>query len=124
SNTGNVITTGATGVITQNTTLTVSFTPTSLAQTGYTTLPNGFMYQWGRVQFNNTSPQTVTFPIAFPHNFFNVQLSMTSDFSGQDFIPRVRVSPLPTTTQFAIGFDSFGGTYDSPQYVYWFAVGN
>ena len=124
TNTGNVVTSGPTGQIIQNTTLTVSFSPTSLGQTGYTTLPNGFMMQWGRVTFTNTSPQTVTFPIAFPHNFYNVQLSMTSDFSGQDYVPRVRVSPLPTATQFAIGFDAFGGTFDAPQYVYWFAVGN
>jgi hypothetical protein len=124
TNTGNVVTSGPAGQIVQNTTLTISFAPTSLGQTGYTTLPNGFMMQWGRVTFNNTSPQTVTFPHTFPNNFFNVQLSMTSDSIGQDFIPRVRVQTLPTTSSFIIAFDAFGGTFDAPQYVYWFAVGN
>lgn len=120
TNTGNVLTTGAVGIITLNTRNATSF---SAATAGYNTAPNGIITQWGTVVFNTTAAQAVTFPIAFPANLFNIQLGMTSDLTGQDFIPRIK-SGTQALAGFTIGLDGFGGTFDAPQSVYWFATGN
>jgi hypothetical protein len=88
---------------------------------GFAQLPCGVVLQWGAVTFNNTSPQNVSFYTPFSTTY-SVQLSMTSDFSGQDYVPRVRSGSL-SGTGFQLGFDAFGGSFDAPQVVYWFAVG-
>ena len=46
---------------------------TSLAQNGYTTLPNGLIMQWGRGQITNDGD--VVFPMAFPNSLVNVQVT-------------------------------------------------
>lgn len=120
TNTGNVLTTGGVGVITLNTNNATAF---SAATNGYTTLPNGIIIQWGTMVFNTTAAQAVTFPIAYPAHLFNIQLGMTSDLTGQDFVPRIK-SGTQALSGFTIGMDGFGGTFDAPQSIYWFTVGN
>ena len=50
----------------------------SIAENGYTSLPNGLIMQWGRGQITNAGD--VGFPIAFPNSLVNVQV--TDDGGG------------------------------------------
>lgn len=52
----------------------------SLAASGYQKLPSGLIVQWGSIVTSATANVTVTFPIAFPNNVFNI--SCTPDNSG------------------------------------------
>src|SRR5271170_7448536 len=56
--------------------LTVNLTP-SATTNGYTFLPGGIIMQWGQ-STSSSATQTVTFPVAFPTNCFNVQVTNTS----------------------------------------------
>lgn len=83
----------------------------TLATPGYTKLPNGLILQWARgAALTNTGSQTqtVTFPIAFPHGVFGVQVT-TESVGGLDLstdcIYEVVYSTLSTSSvQVAINY--------------------
>jgi hypothetical protein len=95
---------------------------TSLAQNGYITISGGLLMQWGSFAFYAGPTQPVTYPKAFAHATLNIQLSITSDTSGQDVIPRVYHTGT-TASGFIFAIDMFGGTFNAPQTVYWLAIG-
>lgn len=47
----------------------------SLGQNGWEKLPSGRIEQWGYAAATGTSPITVSFPLAFPSNVFNIQVT-------------------------------------------------
>jgi len=98
--------TAANATITSNT---FTLGSSSIAPSGYTTLPNGLKLVWGTAGIN-TSTTTVTFPSAFNSITYNVQLTGTE--SGN--VPHLVSSN--STTFSAISSSSF-------QTVYYMAIG-
>ena len=82
----------------------------SLGYTGYQALGNGLIMQWGHGA--SSAGETITFPIAFPNNVFNV-VAVGSGNNGS--IPSVSSF---TTTGFYWGP---GNAASAPQ---WIAIGN
>lgn len=125
TNAGNVLASGAVGAITLNTGTGSTWGANSVAQNGYTTLPNGLVIQWGKFTTTGAGPTSdfaVSFPLTFPNNCWNVQVtgsrSVASDgqaANGSNFVTNL------TTTGCTITIDSHGGTLYTG---YWFAIGN
>lgn len=97
--------------------LTVNLTPSATAN-GYSFLPGGIILQWGTVNATGASNVTVNFPITFPANCFNVQISRlhSSSSPGSN---SMWVNTTPSTSSFQIHNDD-GHTWA----YYWFAIGN
>jgi hypothetical protein len=93
------------------------------ANNGYATIPGGAIIRWGQNTINSLNPIQITFSPPFPHAIACVQVSMTSDASGQDAIVRVSKNNPINTAGFVINYDAFGGTFDFPLTVYWMAIG-
>ena len=89
---------------------------TSFSLNGYTTLPNGLILQWGRA----AALGAVVFPIAFPTNVFNVQVSPSA--SGATVAAATFIINLPTTLGFNIFLGAGNATGFGPYY--WMAIGN
>jgi hypothetical protein len=88
----------------------------SVSSNGYFNF-SGLYFQWG-TKTNASSSGTVTFPINFPNNCFNVQLTAYTVSSGSVNRP---CSVLTTSvTNFTYGINS-GSSTDS---LFWFAIGN
>ena len=88
---------------------------TSEAANGYTRLSGGLIMQWGTVSVNSTSGD-VTFPIAFPNNLWNVQVTPEGGTYDASYFLQVVAS---NTTQASI--NSGNGSAIS---VYYTAIGN
>ncbi len=97
--------------------LTVNLTP-SATTNGYSFIPGGIILQWGSVAQTSSSTVTVNFPITFPNNCFNVQLTRfrASSSPGTN---SMWVITTPTTSSFDIKNDD-GHSWG----YYWFAIGN
>jgi hypothetical protein len=113
SNTGNVISSGAVGVITQN------YTPSSslISANGYIVLPGGLYMQWGSFAAPSGGPVSATFPIAFPTACFVVVPSQGQSTSyGYPFAITGK-----STTGF-VASDATGGILAGT--CYYIAIGN
>ena len=87
---------------------------------GFTFLPGGILLQWGEDTLPSSS--TVTFPIAFPNNAFNVILTLNG--SGTNSSSRVSLvvkSGSITLTQFQYQLNLVSISASS---VRWLAIGN
>lgn len=92
-------------------------TPT-VSSNGYTFLPGGILMEWGNFTATNISTKAVTFPLAFPNNVFNVQVTyVVSDSST------IR-NGVESGTISKTGFTWIGTSTSSLVSVYWTAVGN
>jgi len=96
--------------------LTVNLTP-SATTNGYTFLPGGIIMQWGQ-STSSSATQTVTFPVAFPTNCFNVQVTNTSSST----------TASGSNVLYSSGFSKTGFTFkyagSSINGFFWFAIGN
>jgi hypothetical protein len=92
-------------------------TGNSASQNGYS-WSGGILFQWGFVAQTSSSTVAVTFPVTFPRNFFNVQVTRTraSTSPGDN---SMWVITTPTTSGFSIKNDD-GHMWG----YYWFAIGN
>lgn len=76
---------GTSGIIDAITADSLTLGIKSLATNGYTQLPNGVILQWGQFTASgNTTPATVTFPIAFPSACVAVAVSSYRTTSSSD----------------------------------------
>jgi hypothetical protein len=100
------------------------------SQTGYQKLPGGVLMQWGVVSLpqrpNSTdgSPVVFQYPIQFPRNIFNIQVTprYPQSLSGTA-VPFI--SGFPTLSTCAIAFDSSSDLQALTEIqAYVFAVGN
>jgi len=88
----------------------------SIASSGYTYLPNGLIFQWGKISSvtaNNTA--TANFPIPFPNNVFNTQTTPLATIE----IGEPSYTYSLSTSQIVVR-NSSTSTVD----VQWFAIGN
>lgn len=106
--------------------LTRNFAANSAAR-GYTMLPGGLIYQWGRVNLSSSSSQsgTVNFTsgggIAFPNACFFVNVSLIAPSGGTGSSNNtMSVRDSVSTTSFVYQYQG-SGTYNG---FYWTAVGN
>lgn len=53
-----------------------------LASTGYQRLPGGIIVQWGYTTTNSSGQATVTFPLAFPANFWRAIINPLAGFDA------------------------------------------
>lgn len=91
----------------------------TVAQIGWTKLPNGLIMQWGTI---DTSADTtvVTFPYQFPNAVFSVVVTPTEDYTGT--VEQANVSGK-TTSQFTLS--TFSDAVAGPiGFVDWYAIGN
>lgn len=91
----------------------------SIGASGYTCLPGGLILQWGFSNSPNSSVGTpITFPIAFPTNVFNIQVTVVMTGSITTKQNAIIVSPTVTGFSWAVSSTSnvSGG--------YWMAIGN
>jgi hypothetical protein len=95
--------------------LTVNLTPV-LATNGYTFLPGGLIYQWG-VLSSPAQAGFITFPVPFPNNCFNVQLTIRRDSSTGT--QAVYLNGSPATNRFG-----YTGSSSSNTALFWTAIGN
>ena len=89
------------------------YMPTGVnAQNGYIILPNGLIFQWGRVDWTAITT-SVVFPITFPTAVYNVQLTLQSATSLSENIG------VHSYTSTGFSYNSPNNAYD----IFWFAVG-
>lgn len=94
----------------------------SLVENGYTELPSGIIFQWGRltgVALDQTY-HSITFPKAFPTTIFNVNTSIRRATAISGTVSAVSRNPTLTGVEVAGDHDTDVSTGD----IYWFAVGN
>jgi hypothetical protein len=75
----------------------------------------------------NYSVSTVTFPIAFPNNCFNVQLTaraVVATAGGATLENGIKLNGVPTTTNFSVYVNWAGSQAGATIYPVWFAIGN
>lgn len=99
----------------------IGATTSSASANGYAALTANTSLQWGSIAVSSAAaPIAVTFPIAFNSTCYSVIVNLTSNGSGQDYIPR----PFNVSrTGFQIYYDAFGGTFTSGT-IYWQATGS
>lgn len=95
------------GAVTQ---LTISGVTPSPMPTGYSILPGGIIIQWG-VNTVGSGTTVVSFPISFPNNAFNLQISPTQEPATYTAL----------STDF--GLSSFKITTSGMKF-YWIVIGN
>lgn len=97
-----------------------------LAVNGYTTLPNGLMFQWGTVDIDQFVEQahTLNFHTAFPTACFNfVATRKTQNVEGGTSDGGILIKTL-SRTQAILTLQSFSGKgYDARGFT-WFAIGH
>ena len=87
------------------------------ATNGYQVDCDGIVRQWGLATSQSHGSNTVTFPLAFPNNCFNVTATLSGVAAGT---ATIYTSSL-TQTNFAATITDGTSTTDS---FYWFAIGN
>lgn len=97
-----------------------SVTSTPLSS-GYVTLAGGLILQWGSVSLPGVGPTLVSFPVTFPNNLFNIQLSIQTGGLSDLAVATIANGTLPTTAGF-----SYLTFTNSPivRVLYWTALGN
>lgn len=96
----------------------VPVTTNNANQNGYTFLPGGLIFQWGRVTNPGSSGQVlfVTDNINFPTRIFNVTLTLERNSGSQSVT--LDSGTTPSTTQFSYLASSSGSAF-----LYWTALG-
>lgn len=103
--------------------------PVQKADNGYLKLPNGLILQWGKVAsgWPGEGPYTVTFPIAFPNQCLNTQITVWSD--GRKGSVSLDIT-IPVGTIRLVSFDALfnvigfqGSSAADLKGFYWFAIG-
>ena len=103
--------------------------PVEKSDNGYLKLPNGLILQWGKVAsgWPGEGPYTVTFPVAFPNNCLNTQITVLSD--GRKGSVNLDIT-IPVGTLKPTGFDAMfnamafqGSSAADLRGFYWFAIG-
>lgn len=89
----------------------------SIVANGYTTLPNGLIFQWG-TKASTGGLQTVNLPLSFPNNFFMSQATMIRNSSNVD-----SVYAITTATAGVVASIQFRDTSSGNNF-FWFAIGN
>jgi hypothetical protein len=83
---------------------------------GYTVLPGGTILEWGRKASPGASG-SVTFPLAFPNNCFNVQITQQRNSSSST--QGMYLNGVPGLSSF-----DYNGSSSSSDAIYWVAIGN
>ncbi len=89
----------------------------SAASAGYTYLPGGIILQWGVKNLPASGDNAIAFPITFPTNCFNVQLSVERAAANIDAVV-IKTASISTS-----GFTAIAPTAGSTN-IYWVAIGN
>lgn len=89
----------------------------SLSTNGYTTLPNGLIFQWG-TKTSTGGLQTVNLPTSFPNNFFMSQATMIRNSSNVDSVYAVTNATAGVVASIQFRDTSSGNNF------FWFAIGN
>lgn len=96
---------------------TVSGGVSSIANPGYSTFLGGLIQQWGTASsVTGNGSSTVTLPLTFPNNFWNIQITANTNNSGTQSSNSAVIS---STSQFVINNNNSTATTFS-----WFAIGN
>jgi hypothetical protein len=90
---------------------------TTLDTNGYLKLNNGLIIQWGKYGIGVNTTATVTFPIAFPNDVFNVSFGTT--YPGQN---KISVS-LNITTLDVNGFTFYNWDTSRGSYINYISIG-
>lgn len=99
----------------------------SLATNGYQKLPGGLILQWGSAAVSLVEGATsITFPIPFPNNVFNVQAIVENNTSSIYCNSGIQIVSKSTTgiNFFIQNFNQPGGTTQPTSGIEWFAIGN
>lgn len=91
----------------------------SLGSSGYIQLPSGLIEQWGNGTTSLTVPVTVTFPIAFTNNVFQILVSASCVTSTPAFV----TSSTVTTSGFDVSGWATSGARAATCYSY-FSIGD
>lgn len=106
----------------------VNMTEALASFNGYTYLPSGIIMQWGVANQASTAAGNIaiTFPITFPNNCFNVQITSQENTSGSDTNGFVRLVTFSTTgaTAYASARLTSGGNTGAIYSARWLAIGN
>src|SRR5271169_782369 len=111
--------------LTRNFVPTATFTNTpATTGSGYTFLPGGLIYQFGLYDAGSggvAASGTITFPLPFPGNIFNIQLQMISKSGGtsSDHTLYVQLDKI-TKTNFLWQIDTATSAVTG---IYWTAIG-
>jgi hypothetical protein len=97
--------------------LTRNFVP-SHADTGYTFLPGGIIFQWGYVTPGFSGAGVINFPRSFPNRFFNIQITMNRNSSNVDTIYATQTPANGPISQISVRQTSSNGFP-----FYWTAIG-
>jgi hypothetical protein len=108
------------GTVTGNLQVNGSFTlgASLAAENGYTTLPNGFIMQWGVVPANASHPRRFNFPVTFP----NAVYSIVSSVRENNIILSNPVLISNSQADMYV-WKSSDASIDNTHGVYWFAIG-
>lgn len=94
---------------------------------GYCYLPGGLIFQWGGNYSAGITVQqyskTIPFPIAFPNECLNVQVSISDAGWGINSLSTGVGLTSRTKTGFTATIKDLRTTPNSEFYLYWFAIG-
>jgi len=90
----------------------------SLAASGYQKLPSGLIIQWGSGSGNGSTPNTITFPIAFTIGVFAIAATPASNAANDRTLSTGGVS----LTSFQLGIRIAAGGYAADAFG-WIAIG-
>ena len=105
--------------------LTRNFQPVA-ASNGYTFLPGGIIFQWGKITNPTVGDNAVLFAssnIDFPNACFSVQISLERTSANVDTAVIKYVSAPPASSITKTGFTAIAPTNGSNA-IYWLAIGN
>lgn len=94
----------------------------SFGTNGWTRMPNGLIFQWGSVTTNASGQAAVTFPIAFPSNFYRAMINPLG--SSATYAPGALNSSSTAGFNQNIANTSTFGIAPAGIVVGWYAVGN
>tara|TARA_R110000796_G_scaffold169553_1_gene286401 strand:- start:1173 stop:2210 length:1038 start_codon:yes stop_codon:yes gene_type:complete len=94
-----------------------------LSANGYTTLPNGLMFQWGRAA-SPSGRRTISLNTPFPNNNFAVLITANDSRISGDFEVDHYSQAVDQLTTTSFRCTSEGTSYGSSGFIYFLAIGN
>ena len=92
---------------------------------GYTYLPNGVIEQWGTTSINDDGFVSVTLPIPFPNNAFNLQVTPKYNGAITEQQSLAAHGYINSNSTISVGIsDPYSGTTPTGTAVYWKIIGN